>query len=148
MLAEQVAGQLHPDKLVVGQILVPALDDPVAIGMGAGHRHKTTSTRVEATDIVVAIAGNVEPVASPSLAVSLRGQEPIDELGPGISSLVGLEGGDLFRCGGQAGEVQCGAADQGQLVGLPGRREALVSQFGQNEMVDIVLRPAAAVAPR
>ena len=78
---KEVAGELHLHELVVGKVVVDLLDDPVAVDPGAVERHVAATAGVETADVVVAVAGDVEPVAAPALAVGGRGEEAVDDLG-------------------------------------------------------------------
>ena len=76
---------------------MPVLGEDVALGVG--------------------VAGDVEPVAAPALAVVRRGEQAIDEAGEGVGGGVAFEGVDLLGRRRHAPEVDGGAADQGPLVG-------------------------------
>ena len=65
----------------------------------------------------VAVAGDVEPVAPPAFAVVGGFEELVDEVGEGVGGGVGDEGVDLGGCGGEADEVEVGAADEAVFVG-------------------------------
>jgi hypothetical protein len=75
---EHVAGDLPPQKLVVGQVVVESVDHPVAIPPGIGPQLVTLEA------VRVGVVGDVEPVAGPAFAVMWRGEQAVDE------SLVGV----------------------------------------------------------
>ncbi len=137
----QVAGELHLDKLVVGKVVVDLFDDPVAVDPGAVERHVATAAGIEAADVVVAVAGHVEPVAAPALAIGRRGEEAVDDLGEGLGRGVLFEGCDLGGGRRQAGEIEGGATDQGALVGHGRGRHALLFELGEDEAVDVGFGP-------
>jgi hypothetical protein len=60
---EEITRDLQPDEVVVGKVVVEGLHDPVAVAEGGGRR------REERIALVVRIAGHIQPVAAPALAV-------------------------------------------------------------------------------
>src|SRR6185503_20686331 len=98
MIAEQhIAGQLFLDESRIRRVIVEGTDDVIAIW-----------PRVEARLVLVvtvrlAVMDDVQPVASPTLAVKGRSQEAIDQQLVTVSSSVGDEGSDLLRLGREAG---------------------------------------------
>ena len=73
-----VAGDLFLDEAVVGLVGVEGLDDVVAIAPGVGAR------LVGLEAVGLGVAGEVEPVAAPALAVVRRGEQAVDELLEGV----------------------------------------------------------------
>ena len=64
-VGQQVAGELLDDELVVGQVAVEGVDDPVAV--------EPDEARLVLLEAVgVGVARGVEPVAAPALAVVRR----------------------------------------------------------------------------
>ena len=141
VLAHQVAGELHLDELAIGKIVVELLDDPVAVDPGAIERHVAAPARIETANVVVAVAGDVEPVAAPALAVGRRCEETVDHLGEGLGGGVLFEGGDLGGGGRKAGEVEGGATDQGALVRHGSGLQTLLHKLGEDEAVDVGFGP-------
>jgi len=90
---EDVAGDLFDDELVVGHVVIEGVDDVVAVLVCFGDGH------VGAVAGGIGVASEVEPMASPALAVILRGEESIDEFGEGVGGSVVEECFDLLRCG-------------------------------------------------
>ena len=91
----------------------------------------------------IAVAGHVEPVAGPTLAICLRGQQHIDHLGKRIGGFVGQKRRHLFGSRGQPGQVESGPPDQqvllgGRIGGQAGRLEP-----GENEVVNFRVGPGA-----
>ena len=76
-------------------------DDPVAVAAAVG-----VQSRLERVGLVLGVAGHVEPVPAPALAVVRRGQQPVDHLGEGVGRLVGQERLDLLRRRRQADQVE------------------------------------------
>src|SRR5258708_14111066 len=64
---QKISRQLHAHKLIVRNILVERLNDPIAIGIGAIERHIPSALGIKAAHIVFGIAGNVQPVSAPPL---------------------------------------------------------------------------------
>ena len=79
----------------------------------------------------VGIAGGVEPVPSPALAVVRAGQEPVDQLLVGVGASVGEEGVDLLGRRREADEVEAQAADEGGPVGLGRGLQLLALRAGR-----------------
>lgn len=107
---EEIAGQLLAEELVVGEVAIEGVDNPVAV---------TPRVRSGVVTILsggVGVADEVEPFAPPSFAVGGGGEQTFDEGVEGVGGGVGEEGGDLFRGGGEAGEVVGGTADEGAAV--------------------------------
>jgi hypothetical protein len=65
---------LLEQELIVGQVLVERADDPVAVGVGVG----VAPLLLEDVALGVGVAGDVEPVAAPALAVARRREEAVD----------------------------------------------------------------------
>ena len=130
-----VAGDLVDDEAVVGQILVEGPDDPVAI----------PPNRVE----LVGVADQVEPVPRPSLAISGRGEEPVDDLGEGIRGGVRQEHGGIVRGVEVIAESRRLAPRERIAIGILLRRHRSLErlQIG-NEMHDLFRAQDAGRAPR
>ena len=87
---QQVAGNLLADELVVRQILVERFNDVIAIA---------PCIRVAVVFVVaggIGIARDVQPVASPLLAISRRGEQAIHGLLVRFRGMVRQEALDLF----------------------------------------------------
>ena len=69
---QQVAGDLLDDELVVGQVAVEGVDDPVAV-------EPDLARLVLLVAVGVGVAGRVEPEPAPALAVVGRGEQPVDQ---------------------------------------------------------------------
>ena len=114
-----------------------ALDHPVAIAPG----ERIGRIGRFGGRVVFAVAGDVEPVAAPALAVLRRGEELFDHLRVGAFGGILGEGFDLFVAGAQAGQVEVGALNQRARIG-PGRRGQLLGfEFVQHEEVDLFPGP-------
>ena len=85
---DEIAGELVDDKLVVRQILVESVDDPVAV-------FPDIAVCVVAEAFGIGVAGEIHPDGSPALA-EVRGGEQALGLG-------GDGGGEIFRGGGLEG---------------------------------------------
>ena len=82
---EQVAGDLLAHELVVGQVAIERVDDPVAIAVHLRNREIGVVARG------VGVAHDIEPVTAPALAVARRGEQPVDDRGEGVRRVVGEE---------------------------------------------------------
>ena len=69
---------LLDDELVVGQVAVERVDDPVAV-------EPDLARLVLLVAVAVGVAGRVEPVPRPALAVVRRGEQPVDQLLVGVA---------------------------------------------------------------
>ena len=136
---QQVAGNLLLHEPVVGLVAVERLDDPVAI-----------AERVRVRDVLVqpvrvGVAGDVEPVPAPTLAVARRRQQPLDHPFVGVRPLVGEVRVDLGRGRRQAGQVERDPSQQLPLAGGGDRGQPLRLEPGEDEPVDRAARPGRVV---
>ena len=129
---EFVAGDLLLHEAVVRLVLVEGLDDVVTVAPGG------RAEIVDAKAVAVGVAHEVEPGAGHALSVSRRGQQAVDELIVGLGFLVLNEGGDLFRRGREAGQVEGDAPDEHGALGFTGGSEAFLGETGFEEAVDRV----------
>ncbi len=132
---EQVAGDLLDDELVIREVPVQGVDDPIAVG-------EDLPGLVLLVAVRVGITSGVEPDPPPALAILRRVEEPVDQPCVGILASVGDEGVDLRDGWRQADQVEAEAADEGDLVGLGRGRQALGLEPGEDEAVDRVAAPA------
>ncbi len=142
---ELIGGELLDDELVVRQVGVQRLDDPIAIGVRVRELALLAGDEIAAR---VGVARDIEPMPAPALAVAGRGEEPVDHLREGIGRLVLLEGLDLRGGRRQADEIERGAAQQRALVGARRRREFGGFHARERELVDRRLHPVRRVRDR
>ena len=69
---ENVAGQLHPRKPVIGHIIIERPNDPISIVP------RRLTRRVVFVSATLAKTGNVQPMSSPALAIMSRRQQVIN----------------------------------------------------------------------
>ena len=100
-----VAGDLFADEAVIRLVFVKGVDDVVAIAPGVG------TGLVGLESFAFGIAGQVEPVARPALAVMWRVEQAIDDRLERFRGVVVEEGLHFFRCRRQPDEVEIRAAD-------------------------------------
>ncbi len=130
-LHQLVSGELLLDEAIEGFVGVERADDVVSevVGPGAG--------RVcFAVAVAVGVAGDVEPVAAPTLPVMRGGQQPFDEAGIGVRRGVGVKGGHFLRCGGQARQIQRSPPQQERLWGFRVEAELFFLELRQHKTVD------------
>ena len=89
----------------------------------------------------VGIAGDVEPVPAPALAIARRRQQPLDHPFVGVGPLVGEERVDLGRGRRQAGQVERDPPQQLPPAGGGDRGQPLRLESGQDEPVDRTAHP-------
>ena len=70
----QVAGNLSLGELIVRYVVVEGLDHPVAVNISIWIGVKAPAHGIETAIIVLAVAGDIEPCASPALAIMRRSQ--------------------------------------------------------------------------
>src|SRR5206468_2349615 len=91
---------------------------------------------LEYVALVVGIAGDVEPVAAPALAVGRRSEIAIDEDLEGARPRIVDERLDLFRRRRQTAEVELDATQQRPAIGLRIRRQSRRLEPSEDERVD------------
>ena len=131
-----VGGDLLAHERVIGLVTIERLDHVVPVAPCGG---------VEVVCLEpgrVRVAHQVEPVTAPALPVSLRLQQPVDQLLVGIRGAVFDKLLNRFRGWRQAVQVKVGAASEDAAGSRLGRTQALLAQLGQHEGVDRVLHPA------
>lgn len=133
LFAHKVAGDLSFDELVIGQILIEGIDDPVAVAEGVW-----IGVILSGIELVVGVAGDIEPVAAPAFAIAGGGEQAVDDVFPGTRGAVALEGEDLFDGGWQAREIEEGAADESAAAGGLGDSEPFLFEAGEDEAVDFI----------
>ena len=133
-VGDQVPGDLLDHELVVGQIPVQGLDHPVPI-------FPDLAGQVVVVSVGVGVAGQVEPVASPALAVVGGTQKIVDEALVGVRARIFQKRLHLPGLGQQSDQVQIGPADQGRLLGFRGGLQALPVKTGEDETVDGIAHP-------
>ena len=127
---EFVAGDLLPDEAVVRFVFVERLDDVVAVAPG----DEEVGVLFETGGI--AVAGEVEPVASPFFAVARGGEQAVDFVLPGVGGFVVEEEIGFGLGGGQAEKVVGGAPQEGEAVGGGRFGDAGGGEFAVDEGVD------------
>ena len=133
LLGQFVSGDLLHDELVVRLVFVEGTNDVVAVAPCVGAlvvvRHAAG----------VGIAGDIEPVLRPALAVMRGREEAGGELVDGglrVAGMLGLEGGDFLGSRRQADQVKGDAADQGTGIGGRSGFDLDLGEFLGDEGVD------------
>ena len=133
---DQVGGDLQLDEAVVGHVVVESGDDPVAVTVGVGVRLDAEGVR-----LVLGVAGDVEPVPAPALAVMRTGQHTIDDPGKGVRRMILQKRLDFLRSRRQPDQVEAGTADQLAFAGGLHWVQLLGFEASEDEVVDGVPRP-------
>ena len=128
---QQVAGDLLDDELVVGQVVIEGVDDPVAV-------EPDDARGVLFVAVGIGVARGVQPDARPAFAVMGRGEQAVYLLLVGVRGLVGEEGIEFLGRGRKAGEVEAQAAQQGGAIGFGRGLQSFAFQPGEYEGVDRV----------
>ena len=132
---DQIARDLQAKELVVGHIGVDRLDHPVAVMKG------TAAVGVELIAAAFAEPHRVEPVAGPAFAEPWACEQPFDKLFVGVGRRVGEKLLEFFRRRRQAGEVEEHPPSERFLAGLGAGGDGGRLLPGEDEPVDVVLRP-------
>src|SRR5262249_54643043 len=104
-VAQLVAGQLLRQEAVIRQVVVEGLDNVIAVAPGLW----PWAIRREVA-VRVGVAGDIEPVAPPALAVGGRGEQAIDKALVGVRALISEEVVALRGRWRQAEQVEAKAA--------------------------------------
>ena len=110
-IGEEIARNLFDRELVEGQVGVERADDPVAPGPDG-------AAAVLFITIGVCITGQIEPLPSPSLAIMRGGQQAVHGILIGLRGRAGEPGGQFCGGGGEAGQVEADAPEQGGPAGF------------------------------
>ena len=133
-LGQQVTGQLFGQELVVRQIPVEGIDDPVTV-------RPHLAIVVQMQPVRVAVPSCVQPESGHVFAVVRRLQQPVHQSLVGFWRVVSQKGVYLRGSRRQTGQIQGHAADQGGPIRLGRRFPTLLFQTMQDEMVDRIARP-------
>ena len=131
----EVACELLTDKAIVGLVAVEGVDDVVAV---------TVHFRDRAVSVVsrsVGVAREVEPVASPSLAMARRCKEPLDEARIGVRRGIFDEGLNRLGRRRQSHKIEVDAADESVPVGIACGAKSLLLALRDQEAIDEIRRP-------
>ena len=130
--AHQVSGDLLHDEPVVAQVPIEGLHHPIPIPVGVGQG----IGRVVVGPLFFRVAGHVQPIAGPALAVVGRGQQAVDHGFMGLGRGIPQEGLDLLGGRRQADQVKGDPAKPGAPVGRSHRFQSLLFQAGQHKAVE------------
>ena len=131
---QQIAGKLLDDEPVVRHVAVQRRDNPIAIAPGVGDVGRFADDAVVET---VGIAHQIEPMPPPTLAVSGRGEQPVDHAGESSGRIVAQKRGEFFRRRRQAGQIERRPAEQCSFVGRGREAESLRLQRREDEAIDL-----------
>ena len=126
---EQVPGELLHHELVVGQVVVEGLNDPVP-------PEPEVASAVDGETVRVGVTRGVEPVEGHAFPEVRAREQARDELRVGLRVLVAHESLHFLGGGRKAGEVERDSTDQRGAVGEGGGREALFLELIADEGVD------------
>ena len=136
-----VARDLLPDKDIKRPVLVEGGDDVIAIAPSVGEGGVAAEPVVA---VRLAVAGHVEPMASPAFAEAWRSEELVNENGDGRVSApfeIGEEGLNPVVRGSQPGQVEAQTAHEPFRRGVTRGFQAGFFDVCQDEPVDVRLRP-------
>ena len=132
---KKISGQLFLHELIVRLVLIERANHVIAIPPCVPVH------QVLVEPVRIGITGYIEPVPRPSLSIMRRGQQAVYDFCERIETGVGQERVHFLRCRGQPGQIECGAADQGALIGRGRRLQAFQFERAQDEGVDRRLNP-------
>ena len=127
---QHIPGQLHPGKLVIGQVIVESLDHPVPVGPGVAPGLVVFKT------VALTVARHVQPVSRPTFSVMRGGQQAVDQLPVGGRRRIPDEIIDHSRCRWQPEQVKVKAPGENGGRGRHSRRNPLLLQPATNKGVD------------
>ena len=133
----EIAGELVDDELVVRQIPVERIDDPIAI-------FPNIAVCVVAKAFGIGVAREIHPDGSPALTEVRGGEQAVGlggDRGGEIFCSGGLEGIELSKGRRQADEIEGSAAQPLGGHCLRGWSEVFRLQLGEDEMIDVVGGP-------
>ena len=134
---QQVAGDLLAYELVVGLVCVERIDHVVAVFPGDRER------KIARPPDGFRVTRDVEPMAAPAFAETLRGKQAVDHLVEGAFVVIGNERGNFRGRRRQTGKVVGGAANQRLAGDIAYRPQPFLFDLRQNELVDRAARPGS-----
>ena len=123
---QQVAGQVLPNQLVVGNVGVQGADQVIAVAPRLGQ------IRIALAPVRLGVTHQIHPVPRPALAEVGRLQQAVHDRLEGLGRSVGGEGFDLRGSWRQARQRVRDAAQERVPVRLAGRSQAIPFQFRQD----------------
>ena len=132
---EDIAGQLLAHELIVGLVVIEALDHVIAVVPGAVARV------VVFKSLALGVADDVEPVTPPTLAVVGGGKEVVDEAGIRGLRGIGQERLDLLRARREADEIEEQSTDQDMSIGWERGGNAGLSELVEHPGINRTPRP-------
>src|SRR5215510_12315505 len=132
-----VARDLLFDESVVWLVFVERLDDVIAIAPRVG------ASLVGLEPLALRVTRQVQPVARPLLAVMRAAEQAVNHLLKRPGRVIGEKRVDLFRRRREAGQIECRAAQQCDLVGGGGGLDSLAFELRQHKSIHRSLDPGA-----
>ena len=126
-----VAGELLKQKSIVRLVGVEGANHVVAIAPS-----KRSRQMLLAFSLAIGVAGHVEPMTPPTLAVARRRQEPLDQTLIGVGRGIGQKHLNLSRLRRKTGQIKCCATEQCQPVCLGRESQFTFIELLQYERVD------------
>jgi hypothetical protein len=120
--------------LIVRAVIVEGVDDIIAISPGVLKDDAAKGERF-------AEARDIKPMPSPALAEFTGRKQSINEFFVTVGSGIFDKCIDLFRRRRKSREIKINPPDECYRIGIGNRMNAAGLQFGEDEAVDIVLRP-------
>ena len=139
--AHQITADLELDEAVVGQVAVEGGDDPIPVAPSLG---QFPVPPIQKTAEPVAVPGHVQPMTSPTFAVTDGAEKFSDFLLDGslrISPGRFHEFGHRVGSRRQPGQIQMHPPDQGRRIRPRSRLQPGRLQFRQDEQVDGIPNP-------
>ena len=136
VVRKEIARDLSPHELVIGQVAIQGANNPVPVTPRFGQLFG-----VEKSSQPVAVARDIQPVPSPVFAVLRRGKERVHDLGEGVWRRVGKKRRNRFGSGRQAGEIEVSPANENAFFrGGCGRQPGGLKP-GEDKLVDRMTHP-------
>ena len=128
--AERVSGDLLPDELVVGLVVVECGDDVIAEAPGVG----PLAVRLEA--VALGKANHIQPVPAPAFTVARVIKHLVHQALEGVRLFIGEKRLHLLRRRRHAEHHEVEPADEGGAIGFGGGGEFLLGELRSDERVD------------
>ena len=136
---ELIGSELKLDELIVRQIAVEGLDDPLAVFVGV--RIKEFCVVADLVRLVFGVTRERKPEAGHAFAERVRLQEAIDDAIVSVGPFVRDERIDVGWSRRQAGKVHRDPADQRLAIGLGRGDDVLSFEAREDKVIDRLVRP-------
>ena len=136
-LFKEIRRELPHDEFVIRNVVVQRLNDPVSIPPGMRIRPVVRSH----VRVVFRVAGDVEPVPRPSLAIARRIQQPINQFRERVRRSIAQKLVTLLDRRRQSGQIETRSPQQRVTIRAVGVRQSGLFLLRQDKSIDRFLNP-------